>query len=116
MDVDTTKLRVYTESVDTSSVKIAWDTPARILPDVSEVTVTLTDIANVTLLTQQMSALTRSLTVRNLQAGERYRADVQVKGPRRETLRSGTLEFDMEPVPGQSVSQSVSPRCHCWLG
>jgi hypothetical protein len=76
---DPTKLRVYTEELSSSSAKIAWTTPPKLLPDLSGVSVTLMDIANVTLLTQQMSALTRSLTVQNLQAGERYQAHVKAR-------------------------------------
>lgn len=100
VDDDSRTLRVFTEELTSSSVKIAWYTPPKILPDLSSVSVTLTDIANVTLLTQQMSPLTRSLTVRNLQAGERYSAHVQVMGPRDKVFRTGYLEFDTEPTPG----------------
>ncbi|KAK7099884.1 cell adhesion molecule DSCAM-like isoform X2 [Littorina saxatilis] len=99
-DDDSTNLRVFTEELDSNLVKVAWYVPPKILPDLSGVTVQLTDIANVALLTQQMSALTRSLTVRNLQPGERYKAHVELKGQRGEVVRSGFLEFDTEPTPG----------------
>nr|KAG5711725.1 hypothetical protein BaRGS_023489 [Batillaria attramentaria] len=97
--VDTSgPLRVYTEELDKDSVKIAWDTPHGLLKDISAMTVTLRDIANVTLLEQQMSPRTRSLTVSNLQSGERYSALVKALGHRREVLKRGDLVFDTNPT------------------
>ena len=96
---------MFTEELNTESVKVAWTTPARLLATLTSVTVRLSDIANNTLLTQTMSPLTRSLTVRNLQPGEHYQAFVQLIGPRGQTLRSGRLEFDTDPTTGQWVSE-----------
>ncbi|KAK7504024.1 hypothetical protein BaRGS_00004756 [Batillaria attramentaria] len=101
--VDTSgPLRVYTEELDKDSVKIAWDTPHGLLKDISAMTVTLRDIANVTLLEQQMSPRTRSLTVSNLQSGERYSALVKALGHRREVLKRGDLVFDTNPTAASS--------------
>ncbi|XP_076439918.1 protein sidekick-1-like [Babylonia areolata] len=98
---DPTKLHVFTEELNKSSVKIAWTTPPKLLPNLSGVSLRLTDIANVTLLTQQMSPLTRSLTVRNLQAGELYQAFVELKGAQGgRVVRRGYLKFETEPTRG----------------
>ncbi|XP_025110455.1 protein sidekick-1-like [Pomacea canaliculata] len=97
---DAAPLRVYTEEVATDSVKVAWDVPSKLQPEVSVITAELRNVANFTMLAHQMSPLTRSLTVRNLEAGERYSVRVEVKGHQGQLLKSGYLEFDSQATPG----------------
>lgn len=98
---DAAPLRVYTEEVATDSVKVAWDVPSKLQPEVSVIMAELRNVANFTMLAHQMSPLTRSLTVRNLEAGERYSVRVEVKGHQGQLLKSGYLEFDSQATPGE---------------